>query len=472
MQRDADAMVLRGTRPPEGEMASSSTTADAGAPFPTVGARQYAFLVFLTLLNVMNFVDRQLLPSFANFIVPELGLTNAQFGWLTGFAFIVFYSVAGLFAGALADLVHRPRLVSVAVTLWSALTAASGAARGFVTLLVPRMFIGVGESVLTPASMSMLADRFPAARMGFASGFYYMGVPIGVGASLLVGGYLEPIVGWRGCFYLLGILGVVLAGLMLFVKESPRQHVAVAPSPVEQVERQGFREIAATLWEALRASPALTATMAGGVAFHFILGAAAFDQLWFVQERGFDRTEILRLTGWIGMISGMAGNLFGGIGGDAFQRRTGQGRPMFLVWVGVAFTPLGFVYRLADPESIWFWVGVSAGFFQLGTFYGPTFSTIQELVPPRIRATVVALYILLLNFIGLGIGITGGGYMIDALMAAGVAEPYTKTLLVFTVLSSTAIPCFWVAGRRFGRDRDRLYRVVADDAADGGGAPA
>lgn len=430
-------------------------------PETKVEARHYAFLLFLTILNVMNFVDRQLLASFANFIVPELGLSNAQFGWLTGFAFIVFYSVAGLFAGALADMVHRPRLVAGAVTLWSALTAASGAARTFFALLMPRMFIGVGESVLTPASMSMLADRFPAARMGFASGFYYMGVPIGVGASLLVGGYLEPLVGWRGCFYALGVLGVVFALAMLFVKETPRHHVSAAAADEDEGRRAEFRTIATTLFGALRASPALLATMAGGVAFHFILGAAAFDQLWLVHERGFDRTEILRLTGWIGMLSGMAGNLFGGIAGDAFQRRTGLGRPMFLVWVGLAFTPLGFVYRLVDPGSLWFWIGVGAGFFQLGTFYGPTFSTVQELVPPEIRATVVALYILLLNFVGLGIGITGGGYLIDALIARGAAEPYTTTLLVFTTLSASAIPCFWVAGRRFAQDRDRLYRKMA-----------
>ena len=432
---------------------------------PTTGPGTYVFLVFLTLLNVMNFVDRQLLASFANFIVPELGLTNAQFGWLTGFAFIVFYSAMGLFAGALADMLHRPRLVAGAVTLWSALTAASGLARGFVSLLIPRMFIGVGESVLTPASMSMLADRFPAERMGFASGFYYMGVPIGVGASLLVGGYLEPLVGWRGCFYLLGGIGIALAVVMLFVRETPRQHQVAAEATDAPDDRMSFRDIAATLGAALRASPALVATMAGGVAFHFILGAAAFDQLWLVQERGFDRTEILRLTGWIGMFAGIAGNLFGGIAGDAFQRKTGLGRPMFLVWVGLLFSPLGFVYRLVDPGSIWFWIGVGGGFFQLGTFYGPTFSTVQELVPPRIRATVVALYILLLNFIGLGIGITGGGYMIDALIARGSDQPYTLTLLTFTALSTLAIPCFWAAGRRFAGDRDRLYSEMGSGAA-------
>ena len=94
-----------------------------------IAARHYGFLVFVTLLNVMNFVDRQLLASFANFIVPDLGLSNAEFGWLTGFAFILFYSGMGLFAGSLADLVHRPRLVAGGLALWSGLTAASGAAR-------------------------------------------------------------------------------------------------------------------------------------------------------------------------------------------------------------------------------------------------------------------------------------------------------------------------------------------------------
>ena len=105
----------------------------------------YTLLVFLTVLNAMNFVDRQLLASFANFIVPDLGLTDGQFGLLTGIVFIFFYAIMGLFTGYLADTVNRPRLVAGGLALWSALTAASGMARGFVSLAIPRMFIGVGE---------------------------------------------------------------------------------------------------------------------------------------------------------------------------------------------------------------------------------------------------------------------------------------------------------------------------------------
>ena len=104
-------------------------------------------------------------------------------------------------------------------------------------------------------------------------------------------------------------------------------------------------------------------------------------------------------------------------------------------------------------------------YFGLGAFYGPTFSTVQELVPPQIRATVVAFYILMLNLIGLGFGITAGGWLIDTLIARGASQPYSTTLLAFTVLSLTATPLFYLAGRRFRRDRERLFAEAAVAAA-------
>ena len=453
-----------------------------------VAPRHYAFLTFLTLLNVMNFVDRQLLGSFANFIVPDLGLTNTQFGLLTGMFFIVFYSAMGLFMGALADMVNRTRLIAAGLALWSALTALSGAARGFWTLAAPRMLIGVGESIMTPTSMSLLSDRFPAAKLGFASGFYYMGVPVGVGVSLLIAGYLGPAIGWRNCFYLLGGVGLALAVVMWFIKETPRRHhgaarpssspgagqaaqevrqtgagsaVASAPASAGPLQKQSFGHILKTLWFALRNCPALVLTIAGGVTSHFILGAATFDQLWYVQERGFERAQIAQWTGWVGLVGGVLGNLFGGLGSDRFFAKTGMGRPMFLFWITLLLAPFSLAYRLADGDTVWFWLGVFFGFFQLGCFYGPTFSTVQELVPPNIRATVVAFYILSLNFIGLGVGITGGGIVIDALMASEVAAPYTKTLLVFTLISLAAAPLYYIAGRRYQGDRERLFALTA-----------
>ena len=407
----------------------------------------YGLLVLLTLMNVLNFVDRQLLSSFANFIVPDLGLTNTEFGLLTGFVFIVFYAVAGLFMGALGDLVHRPRLIAAAMFTWSALTAASGLAKGFVSLAIPRVFIGIGESALTPTSMSLIADRFPPERRGFAAGFYYMGVPIGVGVSLLVAGFLGPAIGWRNCFFLLGAIGVAFSLVVVLLKDERPRHAQAA-------ERPRMGELIKVFLGALKGSPALQLTILAGVVVHFVLGAAAFDQLWLVRERGFERAEIAIISGLISCFAGVAGNLFGGVACDRFVAATGQSRPMFMVWVLAALLPVNLVYRLVDPDIPVFWACMVVAYFQLGVFYGPTFSAVQELCPPNVRATVVAFYIMSLNVVGLGVGITGSGVMVDQLIARGVAQPYSWTLFAFTCLSGLAIPCYFaaarMAGRRFG----------------------
>ena len=315
------------------------------------------------------------------------------------------------------------------------------------------MFIGVGESVLTPTSMSMLADRFPPARLGFAAGVYYMGVPIGVGASLVIAGTLGPSIGWRNCFYLLGALGIALAVVMLFVKETPRRQ-----SAGETGGRPKLKEIFSTAAQALRSSPALALTMAGGVALHFILGAAAFDQLWYVQERALSARTFAETTGWIAVAAGVLGNLFGGMGGTGGRSARGKGVPPSC-FDSLVLAPFNLLYRIVDPDTIWFWLGVFVGYFQLGAFYGPTFASVQELVPPQIRATVVAFYILMLNLVGLGFGITAGGICIDWMLEAGVDQPYTWTLVVFTVISLLAMPLFFLAGRRFTADRDRLFAL-------------
>lgn len=412
----------------------------------------YRLLFFLTLLNLLNFVDRQLIASFANFIVPDLGLTDWQYGILTGLAFVFFYSIMGLFMGTLADKYNRPRLIGFGVLVWSVFTALTGAAKGFISMAIPRAFIGVGESILTPTSMSMLSDSFPANRMGFAAGVYYMGVPIGVGISLLIVGFLGEPLGWRNCFYILGGIGAVLGIIAFYFKDRPRKHLIDNPDEVNL----SYSEIVSTLRQALTSSNALILTIAGGVLYHVALGAAVFEQLWYAQERGFERSEIAQLTGIIGVVAGLAGNLFGGLMSDWWLKTFNQGRPMFLFWLTLLLLPLGIIYRFVEPNTFIFWLGVIIGYFQLGCFYGPTFSTVQELVPPKIRATVVAFYILCLNLIGLTFGSLGGGIFTDLLRSFDVTEPYTIMLVTFSLIAGLAIPCYYFGGKIYESDRKRL----------------
>ena len=423
----------------------------------SVRAADIGFLLLLTLLNVISYIDRQMIASFANWIVPELGLSNFEFGLVTGIAFLFFYAVGGLFMGVVADRVNRTRLIAFGLGLWSILTMFSGAAKSLVTLLVPRMFIGVGESILTPAALSLLGDRFPVRWQGLVVGIYGMGVSIGLAASLFVVAYVEPWLGWRGCFYALGAIGLILALLMLFLKETPRK---VSASELAAVQKSfSLKATLSSLRELLIASPSLSATIFGSMLFSLILGASGFEQLWLVQERGFDRSEIAAITAWISIFAGILGSLFGGYGGDLFLRWTGIGRPSFLALIMICVAPMPLAYRMVDPDSLWFWAGVFAMYFQIGCFYAPAFATIQELVPANKRATVFGFVVLMIQLVGAGIGNATAGLMIDKLQQAGVAEPYSVTLIVYTVISLLSAPMFILAGRQFENDIQRIKNL-------------
>jgi len=409
--------------------------------------KSYSILGFLTLLNVLNFIDRQLLSSFSNYIVPDLGLTNTQYGILSGLAFIIFYSIMGVIMGAIADRVHRPKFMAFGVVLWSLLTAASGMAKNFWMLFFPRIFIGIGESVLTPTALSFLSELFPRKNMGFVAGFYYLAVPLGVTLSFYIAGFLGPVWGWRNCFYALGVLGFFLAALMLLFKETPKREDAIKNQTIKHViTKKIFLESIRELRIIIKESYPLRMTIYGSIAAHFILGALAFDQLWLVEDKGFDRAEILIISGTIGLPGGILGIFFGGIGSDYYTKVTGKGRQMFLFWCLLIFTPFILLYRLTDDTGIIFFSMMFLGFFQWGCLYGPITSSIQELAPEKNKALVLAYYLFLTNLIGIGLSTTAAGIMTDILIANNVENPYSITLLAFQLLAALCLPAFYLAG--------------------------
>lgn len=410
---------------------------------------KYYILFYLTTLNVLSFVDRQLLASFSNFIVPDLGLTNTEFGILTGLAFIIFYSVMGVIMGAIADRVHRPKFMAIGVALWSLLTAATGMAKNFWMLFLPRVFIGVGESILTPTAISYMSDYFPKRNMGFVAGFYYIAVPLGVALSFYIAGYLGPIWGWRNCFYALGLLGLILAFITYFFKESDKRQEEMILNEGKlniniDVLKESFSELRATI----KSNLSLRLTIYAGIAVNFVLGATVFDQLWLVNDKGFDRAEILLISGSIGLPAGILGTLFGGLGSDYYVRKTGNGRQLFLFWCLLIFTPFILLYRLTDDTGTLFFALMFLGFFQWGTIYGPTTSAVQEMAPKNHKAVVLAYYIFMVNFIGLGFSTTTAGIMIDALIAMGIENPYSVTIISFQALAAICLPLYYFAGKK------------------------
>ena len=157
----------------------------------------WVLLGMMTALNVLNFVDRQLISSLAPLLIADLGLSRSQMGRLVGVTVVVFYTLGGMLLGVAADRWSRRAIIAWGLGLWSIMTALSGAARSFLHLALPRVLVGVGEATLTPAALSMLGDAFPVRRLGLATGIYYAGLPIGTALSLGVAGWVAPRFGWR-----------------------------------------------------------------------------------------------------------------------------------------------------------------------------------------------------------------------------------------------------------------------------------
>jgi MFS family permease len=437
--------------------------AGTGVRAPAVDASAYGFLAFLTALNALNFLDRNLIITFANDIKADLHLSNGQYGLLSGLMFTLLYGLISPIMGLIADTTHRPRLAAVGVGLWSLLTMATGTARGFASIALPRVFIGVGESALTPPSLSLLADRFPTRRLGFATGFYYAGLPVGGGLAYLVAGTMGPSLGWRNCFFLVGAVGVVLA-LILGLQPDPRSRPAGSSAGAARAVAN-MLALAPDLGACLRRSPALMLTLVGGIAIHFVNGGASFDPLWWKEELHLATGPLFVTVAVISATVGVAGSLLGGLLADWWLKATGQGRPMMLAAMLAILTPVGVLYRLTDHAGWMFWLGIGCRIFQGAAIYGAAYSTLQELVPPRIRATTVAVFILLVNIVGVGVSTTVGGYLIDALKQAGDARPIGHVQALLTLVSGLAIPCFYLAGRWLARDRAALAVFEATPAA-------
>ena len=402
---------------------------------------------------MINFVDRQFISSFAPFLKSDLGLSDTEIGLLTGIVFIFFYTVAGLFVGTLADRYNRTKIIGLGVILWSAFTAISGFAKNFFTLAAPRLFIGVGESTITPTTMSILSDRYEQKRLGFAAGFYYLGVPVGVGISLLIAGYLEPMIGWRGCFYLLGVIGLLLGFLMLFVKDSPRKNISNKP------ESKTFFEIISLLYKALSTSKSLVLTIVAGTLYHLVLGAAQFEVIWAVADKDFNPNTFGQINGWIFVVFGVLGSLFGGIASDWALKTYNLPRTWFLLILTVLLIPLAFT-RYLETDNILFWVGICSSAFSLGCFYGPIFAVIQELVPSSIKGTVVAFNLLCLNLLGIAIGSIVFGIMADYAVAQGYEDPYTNLLVGFSLMFLVlGPPLYYFAGKYYQSDKKRLNEI-------------
>ncbi len=368
--------------------------------------RKYA-LGILLVGYIINFIDRSILSLLLEPIKIDLVLTDSQLGFLGGLAFAVFYTFLGIPIAALADRRSRVKILAISMVIWSAMTAICGLANNFLTLLLARIGVGIGEAGASPPSHSLISDYFPIETRATALSIYALGIPLGTMIGNFVGGWGADTIGWRYTFFLVGVPGIIFALIVWFtLREPPRGMSDIklsqrSKTPIKTAPPPPIKTVFKLLWS--KTSFRHLAFAAGLHAF-VSYGAGTWNAPFFIRIHEMSLTDIgsiLALVAGVGAI----GTFFGGYISDKLSDRTDDKRWYFWVpgiatLVMVPFQLIAYLYG-----GMWAVVASLMIVAILGSAYlGPSFAMTQALVSLRMRAVASAILLFVLNLIGMGLG--------------------------------------------------------------------
>lgn len=361
---------------------------DAASPSPAYPAAT-RLLGALTFVNLLNYVDRQILFAIFPDVKRDLGLADAELG-LAGSAFIVVYMLTTPLAGALGDRFRRLRIVAGGVAVWSMATMLAGAAWGLGSLLLFRALVGVGEACYSPLGSAMLADVVPPERRSSTLSIFNVAIPVGSALGYVLGGLLGGWIGWRAAFLAVGAPGLAMAAMLLAFDE-PRRGGSEPPRPPH--------EASASLADLARDSLYVWTTLSMA-ALTFVLGAlAAWMPTFLVRVHGFSVAGAGTAFGIVTALAGVVGTVLGGWLGDRASRRDPRG-PLYVSAAGLALAvPVTTVAIFADSPHI-FWPATALAEILVFLNTGPLNAVIVGAAPPALRATAVAANVLVIHVLG------------------------------------------------------------------------
>lgn len=407
-------------------------------------ARLYALLV-LTIVYAFNFIDRQILVILQPLIKADLGLNDTQLGLLSGFSFAIFYTTLGIPIARLADRFNRRNIISIALAVWSGMTALSGMAQNFGQLLAARMGVGVGEAGGSPPAHSMISDMYEPKRRSTALSVYSAGLYLGILIGYTTGGYVGHEFGWRATFLIVGIPGILLALLLrMTVKEPPRglYDGGVGSEPPK------IRETLAFVWK-LKSFPyiAFGCAMSAFVSY----GTSNFMPSFMVRYHNIPLDQIGLILGLVTGLGGMIGTFLGGTLTDRF----GAKDPRWYLWLpglsAVSAIPLALFAYHTDSKTLM--LGTYFIVVVLSTLYlAPSIAVTHRLVSPRMRAMSSAVLFFVLNLIGMGLGPVLVGAISDYELARTGVDGLRTALTIGTMIAIVKGYLFWMAGKKLPRD--------------------
>ena len=438
--------------------ASSSDTNEGHLTGYGSSSYRHYVLVLLMLVYTLNFVDRTLIAVVAQPIIESFQLTDAQWGLLYGPPFAIFYAVMGLPIALWADRANRVNVIAICIVLWSIMTALCGIAVGFVTLLLFRIGVAIGEAGCTPPANSLIGDYFIARKRATALGIYSMGVTLGSVLANLFGGPIAQmqgtdvgnwltglglgwlfggldwsnIEGWRVAFVVVGLPGILVAVLVkMSITEPPRGYSDPPTARIDSAPswRDTFAE--------LRSKPsfwwmAIAASLVAFVGYGLISFQAPFLQ----REHGLSvRDAALQFGAPLSLLAA-AGTFLGGYITERLTPRL----PTAVAWVpaiAIALAVPAYVAAFFATDLFWVFALWGIGAVLHYSYLGAQYNIGQGVVSNQSRATAIAVLLILVSLIGNGIGPYFVGFMSDFFMQQQLLMLETSTLLSPEICKAT-----------------------------------
>jgi MFS family permease len=422
---------------------ASSEEAEAlsGAGEAFSGRSRRFTLVMVTLVYVVNYLDRNILTILLPYIKAEFHLTNFAVGLLGGTSFAIFYATLAMPIAWIADRANRRNVIAVSMLLFSAMTVVCGYAANFLQLVGARILTGVGEAGTGPAISSILSDLYPPKERAGALSFYAAGLNIGLLIAFFGGGVIEQHFGWRNAFLASGIPGLLLAFLFVFsVPEPPRGHV----EQLQDSERAPSFVAAATYMWSLRSFRWIS--IGGALSAFGGYAGVNFVPIFLAQSHHMTASQIGLALSLLTGVAGGLGTYFSGVFADRLGKRNVRWNmyvPVIMILASLPFLPFYFLSPSLPVVLLCAIIPSAVG----ASYLAPCLAMTQGLVPLRMRAQAAAIMLFILNIIGYGTGPASVGLLSDVL------KPVLHEDALRWALLSTIIPwimsayCYWRASR-------------------------
>lgn len=403
-------------------------------------------LGMLTFVYVLNFLDRQLLSILAKPIQDSLHVSDGQLGLIGGFYFALFYCLIAIPVSWLADRTNRVAVLSAACGIWSAATIACGLSRSYSELVIARMTVGFGEAGGVPPSYALITDTFALGKRGMAFGIFNLGPPIGAALGIALGATIAALYDWRSAFIALGAVGIFAAALLVLIVPEP-QRGATDGSVQSNVSHAPFWATVGAFFK----NPVMCLAAFGGGATQFVTyGLGNFAVLFVIREKAMTMAEVAIWYALV-IIVGMGGGMIAS--GKVIDRLATKRRSMYALAPAASLAialPFcaGFIWAPSWQLALAFLtVAMFFNYFYLSC----SVTLVQEESAPNQRVLMGALLLLVMNFIGLGLGPTWVGAASDWFADHGHPNPLQLSLYTLLPAYLFAIGLFLLLSKRLAR---------------------